>query len=321
MATLGLTSYITPQMLLSFASGVDWTTFPKAGASAPQQATAQLEICEAVTADMDTIANMTLRATLETEQELGPDWIITILPNGWARFRLSNWPILQIVSAQVASALASPMSWTTIPPSALITEHNIPSSTGSIVPAAQGPGATAILVAPGYVDWSNGRKGYLVQTQTINGFPTTGIDQTASAGATSIHVDDITGWYNGTLGALGTVYDPPFHEHASVINATPDTAGSIQGPGTLAISQGLQFTHTPQVGSGTSPDQRILFSAMPPALIQAGYYLATYYGLIRGSTAAVMQSARGVAAPSGMARAQSWYTQAESIIKRYARVL
>jgi hypothetical protein len=308
-------------MLLAFASGVDWLTFPKAGASAPQQATAQLEICEAVTGDMDTIANMTLRATLETEQELGPDWIITMLPNGWTRFRLSNWPILQIISAQVASALASPTSWTAIPTSALITEHNIPSTTGSIVPSSQSPGATAVLIAPGYVDWSNGRKGYIVQTQTINGFPTTGMDQSCLAGAVSIHVDDITGWWNGTLGALGTIYDPPFHEHISVVGTNPDAAGAISGPGVLTLSQGLQFAHTPQVGSGTSPDLRVLVSCMPPALIQAGYYLATYYGLIRGSTAAVMQSARGVAAPSGVARAQSWYTQAESIIKRYARVL
>ena len=189
------------------------------------------------------------------------------------------------------------------------------SPTGTTVPSGAGPGPTAVLIAPGYVG-SGGRKGDLVQVTTVDGFPVAGIDTFAPAGSTAIHVDDITGW----LGALGTIYDSPYRENVLVSATTPDTAGMIEGPGTLTLTSATQFSHTPVISVPNTPDQRILISSMPSALIQAGFYIATHYGLIRGSTAAVMQSARGQAAPSGTKAAIDWYSQAEKIIARYARV-
>jgi hypothetical protein len=200
-----------------------------------------------------------------------------------------------------------------------MTEHTGLPLTGSIVPTGAGPGPTAILIGPGYVDWSNGRNGYLVQVTTINGFPVAGIDVTARAGDRSIHVDDITGWWNGTAGARGVIYDSPYREDAVVSGATPDTAGAISGPGTLALTQPLAFDHVPVVGP-YQPAQRILFSAMPSALITAGLYLATYYGLVRGATGAVMQSGRGMAAPSGKQGANTWREDAKELLSRFARV-
>ena len=316
MTTVGLSPYITPAMLLSSNYGVSWSTFPRPGASAAEQVSSQLDYCWTVTADMDTLASMALRATVDTETEFGPDWIITILPNGWARFRLSNWPILQIVSAQVSSSSATPPAWTTIPTTSLMTEHAGLPLTGSTVPTGAGPGPTAALIAPGYVG-GNGRKGDLVSVTSINGFPVAGIDTVAHAGDRSLHVDDITGW----IGARGTIYDPPYREPVSVSAATPDTTGEISGPGTLTLTTGLQFTHTPAVGVSGTPDQRILLSAMPAALIQAGYYFATHYGLMRGSTAAVMQSARGQAAPSQTKAVNDWWEKGAAVVARYSRVL
>jgi hypothetical protein len=307
-------------MLLSSNYGVNWATFPKNGASAPEQLAAQMNICAQATSEMDTLASMTLRATIDTESEQGPDFIITMRANGWARFRLSNWPILQIVSAQASPAQSVPPNWTTIPLSALMTEHTGLPLTGSIVPTGAGPGPTAVLIAPGYVNWANGRDGFLVQVTTINGFPVAGIDETASAGTSSIHVDDITGWWNGTAGARGTIFDDPLREPVVVAGATPDTTGAISGPGTLLLSAPLQFNHDPDVGVPGSPDQRILLSAMPSALINAGLYLATSYGLIRGSQGAIMQSGRGMAVQGGTKDAQSWRDQAVKILERYARV-
>jgi hypothetical protein len=318
--TIGLTPYLTPQMLLSSNYGISWGTFPRVGATPAEQVSAQLDICHTVTAEMDTLASLTLRATVDPEMEFGPDFIITILPNGWARFRLSNWPILQVVSAQVSPASSTPPTWTSIPSTSLTTEHAGLSLTGSIVPSGAGPGPTAVLIAPNYVDWQNGRKGYLVQVTTINGFPVAGMDATVHAGDHSIHVDDITGWWNGTSGARGTIYDPPYREPVVVGGATPDTAGAISGPGTLTLTSPLQFSHTPSVGGLYQADQRILLSAMPSALLQAGFYLATYYGLIRGATGAVVQAARGQAAPSGVKAAGTWREAAIAILERYARV-
>jgi hypothetical protein len=324
--TIGLTPYITPAMLLNSNFGISWKSFPANGSSDPEQTAALLDVCSVVTSEMDTIANLTLRATVDTETEYGPDWIITMLPNGWSRFRLSNWPITQIVGAQVSPSSAVPPNWTTIPIDAIQTEHAALPNQDSIIPSGASPGATAALLAPGYVDWSNGRKGWLVQVTTINGFPMAGIDQTAAVGSKSIHVDDVTGWWNPTvsLGGRGVIYDPPFREVIEVVGAKQDdgsTVLGISGPGTLTLSQGLQFTHTPLVGSTTSADQRILVSSMPPALVQAGQYLSVHYGLIRGTTAAVVQTGRGQVMTSGLKGAMDWYTQAERIIERFGRVL
>ena len=317
--TIGQTTYLTPAMLLSTNYGVDWTTFPKPGSLYPAQVAAQQDMCAQVSSEMDTFST-TLRATVNTEQEQGPDFLITTRANGWARMRLVNWPILQIVSGQVSPSSSVPPTWTAIPSTALVTEHLALHPTGSIVPASSGPGPTAVLIAPGYVDWRNGRNGYVVQVTTISGFPVAGIDVAAHAGDLSVHVDDITGWWNGTAGARGTIFDPPYREMATVAGVTPDVAGAISGPGTLTLATPLQFPHIPITGVGQA-DQRILFSAMPSALINAGLYLATYYGLVRGSTAGVMQSARGQTVPSGVKAAGSWREAALELLKPYARVL
>ena len=322
MTTLpGLTTYVTPAMILANPNGVSWSTFPKPGASIADQISAQLDVCAIVNSEMDTIANQTLRATVDTEQEFGPDYIITVLKNGWGRFRLSHWPILEIIGAQVSSAGAVPPSWSTIPADQIITEHAGLPEFGTDVPSGSGPGPTAALIPPGYVGWWNGRKGLLVQITSINGFPVCGIDETAEAGATSIHVDDITGW----VGARGTIYDPPWRESVAVTEATPDITDAIAGPGTLTLAApGLKFRHAPLVGGDTEADQRILLSTMPNTLVLAGYYLATYYGLIRGATASVQQSVgrAAVATATSSARgAQDWYERAEKIISRYGRVL
>jgi hypothetical protein len=305
-------------MLLENNNGVDWTTFPKPGATLAAQIAAQESICARVTSEMDALAQ-TLRATVNVEQEQGPDFAVTTRSNGWVRFRSANWPIIQIVGAQCCSSGLVPPTWTSIPVAALMTEHTGLPATGSIVPTgATGP--TAILIGPGYVDWANGRNGYLIQITTISGFPVAGIDVAANAGDHFIHVDDITGWWNGTAGARGIIYDSPYREEAVVAGATPDVTGAITGPGTLLLTQALSFNHVPIVGP-YQPAQRVLFSAMPSALITAGLYLATYYGLVRGATGAVMQSSRGVSAPSGKQGANTWRDDAKEILSRWARSL
>jgi len=309
-------------MLLATGIGIDWSSFPTEGASVPDQVSAQQEICATVTSTLDSMANQTLRATVDVEQEFGPDFIITILPNGWARFRLSHWPILQLVSAQYCvSGGAAPVTWTPIPANALMMEHSGLPVTGTIVPSGPGPNPTAALIGPGYINWYNGRKGWLLQVTSINGFPVAGIDEATIVGATSVHVDDIGGWWNGTAGARGIIFDPPWRESATCAGSTPDVTGAINGPGTLTLANPLQFPHRPSVGLDNTPSQKILLSAMPHGIIQAGYYLATHYGLIRGATAAVMQSSRGQVITSGMRGAMDWYGLAEKAMEPYARAV
>jgi len=269
---------------------------------------------------MDTIANMTLRATQDTETELGPDFIITLKSNGWARFRMTTWPILYLVSGEVSPASSGVSTGILIPGSALMPEHSGLPHTGSLVPSVS-PGPTAAMIAPGYVDWNNGRNGYVVSITSISGWPVCGIDVAASAGASSIHVDDITGWWlDDSGGSRGTIYDPPLREVVTASGVMPDITGEITGSGTLSLANPLQFSHTPNVGGSAQADQRILLSAMPAALIQAGYYFGNHYGLLRGATAAVMQSARGTAAPSSLKAANDWYAMGVEQVSRFARV-
>ena len=306
-------------MLLANPNGIAWSTFPKPGASDADQIAAQLDICDTLTSTMDTLASMTLRASLDVEQEWGPDFAITVMPNGWTRFRLSSYPILWVTEASYSLAAGSPR-WNSIPTDAVLLEHTGLPLTGTIIPSGTAAAPVAVLIAPGYVGWGAGRKGYLVRVQAITGYPVAGIDEPAEDGDVALHVDDITGWYDGTAGARGVIYDPPLRESVTVAGTTPDVPGAISGPGTLALTAPLQFDHRPLVGLGNKPDQKIVLSTMPPALIQAGYYLATHYGLIRGATAATMQSGRSQVSTGGMGAAQDWYDRAERTLSRYGRV-
>ncbi len=263
-------------------------------------------------------ASQELRATITPEQDYGPDRTITVLPNDFGRFQLSRWPVLQIVSGRWSGAMLPP-SWQAIATTAMTTETSYLAPYGSIVGdgAAQGP--NAVLIAPGIVSWWGGRKGTLVQVTYLNGWPTCGIDQSAVAGATTIHVDDITGWWNGTAGARGTIYDPPWREDVTVTGApTPDIAGASSGPGTLPVSA-LQFPHAPTEASTTTPNLTVLLTTMPRSLLQAGLFFAAYYGLLRGSQAAVMQTAGGQKL-SGSSSVDAWYERGQKIMAHYARV-
>ena len=271
-----------------------------------------------MTSECDTVANETLRAIVDSEDEFGPDYTITVLSSGWTRFRFpGQTPILQIISARVcAAATTGPPTWTNIPVASMATEGSLVSPSGTTIPVtATGP--IAVLIPPGYVNWSNGRKGFRVQVTAICGYPVAGIDQPADAAATSIHVDDITGW----LGARGTIFDPPKREQVQVSSVTPDVPGAISGPGALGLVTGLKYAHIPTIGNPDLPDQTILVTAMPQALRQAGLYFAVHYGLIRGSSAAIMQAGRGQVVTAGVQTAQDWHALGMTEIKRWARVV
>lgn len=314
-----MTPFITPTMLLSSGMGLDWKSYPDADASAEEVLAAQTDVCWAATSAMAMEANQELRATVNTEVEFGPDRTISIRSNGWARMQLSRWPVLQILSASVSGALGPPQ-WTAIPLTSLITEHSALPPYGSIVPDGAGQGPNSILIAPGFVSWWGGRNGTMLQMEYLNGWPIAGIDQAVVAGATSCHVDDITGWWNGTAGAMGVIYDPPWREAITILGATPDIAGAVAGPGRLTTTP-FQFAHTPVVGQTTVPDQTVLLSTMPRSLIQAGLYFGTHYGLIRGAQAAVIATPGGQVVVSGTKVAQDWYEKGKDIMVKYARAV
>jgi hypothetical protein len=315
---MSLTPFLTPTMLLQSGLGVDWGSYPDSEASPEEQLAAQMAVCWDVTSTMAMEAGQGLRASVTAEQDFGPDRTITILRNGWARMQLRRWPVLQIIGGQWSGAIA-PQQWNAIPTTSLLPEIPLLASYGTIVGDSSADGPNAILVAPGIVTWWGGRLGTILQITYLNGWPVCGIDTACVAGATSVHVDDITGWWNGTTGARGVIQDPPWREDVTVTGApTPDTVGANSGPGTLPVTA-LQFPHTPIIGKPNVIDQTVLLTTMPSSLLRGGYYFAAHYGLLRGAQAAVMQTTHGQVVSSGVKAAADWYSQGQEVLRHYAR--
>ncbi len=224
----------------------------------------QLNILGRATARVDGYCRQVLRATAVPEELYGPDYYVTVQNgSGLGRAILSYWPILQITQVQV-SPNSFPRQWTTVPSGFYDIERPPIPMFGSVAPAAAPIGGQAILIAQGYVNWCNGRNGFVVRVSYINGWPHCSLTAAVSAGATSLPVDDCTGWAItgefGQVGAAGLVYDSGAQETVQVT-----AASATSGPGNLTISSALSYAHQANVMVTTLPqsvvDATILFSA------------------------------------------------------------
>lgn len=307
--------YLGVQELLDAPTGIDWTSIPKRGASADAQRAEQVLHCHRVSDRMDELAGQNLMATVDTEEQQGPDfWLTVDNSTGEGRLVCSRWPILQIVSGQwapAASYSASGPPWQPIQTWQMRTESPLLGELGSLAPGASAAGPNAIRFAPGIVDWSNGRRGCRIQTTYLNGWPNAVIQASTAkpngpaTGDTTVHVDDITGW----TGVAGRIYDGASTELITASSITPDTAGATSGAGLLNLTAALTFAHAPGV--------RV--SAMPATLQWAGLLLATAMALTRGATAIAAQSVRGTIAGSGRS-IEDLMVEAETILVPYGRV-
>jgi hypothetical protein len=263
-------------------------------------------LCARATARANSYVNQVLRATIDTELMHGPDYRVTVGPasggsrspaywlgGGWstynARIILSRWPILAVNSVQTCPATLWPRVWTSLP--AGMFEPEVPpiGLQGSSSPAADAMGGQAILVAPGWIDWCNGRNGWAVLIQYTNGFPHSGLTAAASAGTGTLTVDDTTGWalpaYSGTpTGATGVVKDAGQQE---TIHVTASSATS--GPGTLTLSSNLVYNHA----AGT------LVTTLPASVEQACLLFCAAEALTRGATTTTIHDIGGHAQQTG----------------------
>ena len=130
-----------------------------------------------------------------------------------------------------------------------------------------------------------GRNRFRVAFTYISGWPHTSLTAAAAAGASTIGVDDCTGWLltgtNGeTVGAAGIVYDAMGGGQEPV---TFTAASATTGPGTLTLSSPLHYAHAPG----------IMVSALPQTVIWATALLAGEAALTRGATATTIQTTGG----------------------------
>jgi hypothetical protein len=281
------TPYVVPSVLVSAPTGISWSSIGGGRGSTPQQQNAeQLNLCVRATAMIDAYCGMPLRATVDTETLSGPDgYRVSIRPNGTARLMLSRSPVVKVLSGQVSSAAAFPPQWRAIAADQWAPEKPLIGVYGTSAPASAGEGSQAVLLAPGWLSWRAGRYGSLIQVTYINGWPHGSLAQDVAAAASSLSVDDVTGW----LGAAGIIHDGGSQEAISVTAVTPSTVGALSGPGTLTLASPLVSAHR----SGT------MVSALPGTVVWAGILFCVSQALTRGATATTVQSQPGSAGGGG----------------------
>ena len=299
-------------MLVNSPLGVAWSTIPNVGASSDAQLDAVTDICWAATAEVDNIVNQVLRATLDVEEFYLPDaggpGHSAFYPNGMVKVGCSRWPILAATGGQLSVAAAFPPNWTTIPANRLrVAGSLLPVAGSSVGGLAYGP--QEIMVAPGYIDWSCGRRGWLLQLSYTNGWPHAGITADAAEGAMSLTVDDTAGWAVGG----NTIAQIPDGAETETITVT--AASATSGPGTLTLAAGLVYAHTASVKAP------VLVTTMPASVRWATSLLAAAQALVRGAYAITVQDMAGAEESGKDSGIEGLKTEAEIILHPYSAVV
>lgn len=238
---------------------------------------------------------------------------MTVDNTGTGRIMTSRWPVTAILGGQVSPRATIPRSWTTVPVSAMDFEDPPMTYLSPVVEGAAGAGGQAVLVAPGYVSWANGRNGYSFQLAYLNGWPHAGVTSTVTQGATEVEVDDVT----GMAGATCMLYDGSATETVTVSSAAATSpvklpmGGTVQaGPGTLTLSSGTAYAHE----AGT------VVSALPADIMWAVILYAAAQVLAEGATAVAIPEIAGAMTSGGKGTADL-IKESRRILMPYRRII
>lgn len=312
--------YITPQLIASAPTGVPWSQIPESGASVLAQYAEQQNMCWRSTSEIDRICNQVLRATLDIEEETGPDYRLTVENStGIAHLPAAQWPILSIVAGQCQAATAFDDNWYAVPAGKIRPRTTISTfgGVGSTIPGAAANGPSEFAIAPGYVSSFAGRNGVRLQIAYLNGWPHAGLTTTVAGGTQQLAVDDVT----GMLGAAPMIYDGAQTEQVTVTAVTAAASVTVMGvtvpvgPGTLSLAAPLAYTHTVTPGQ-----DQILVTAMPASVQWAGILLCAEQALEAGIEGLVISDIRGEAQSTGGA-VKDLKLEAELILSSYHRFM
>jgi hypothetical protein len=310
----GLTPYVTPELLIQSPTGISWSSLvPGRNTTQPQLLAAQANLCAMASDMVDEYCAQPLRATIDPLELTGPGPRVQV-PGGCRKpctLIMKRWPVLSVVSIQV-SLNSFPRAWSTVTAGQYGPKVPVAGLYGSVAPPAAGEGGQAISLAPGWITWDYGRDGFVVQCSYVNGWPHAGMTAQAAQGATSLQVDDCTGWavtsaLTGTTGATGTVYDAAAQE---VIHVT--AASATQGPGTLTLAAPLTYAHAAGV----------IVSTLPRTVIMGAIWFAASIALTRGATATSNREipASG-ASTAGPEKPEDLICKARKLLAPYARII
>jgi hypothetical protein len=286
------TPYITPAMLTTAPTGIAWSIIPMPRATNQQQFAEQWNICSRATDIVNGYTNQVFRSTIDYEEISVPDFYATIQNyTGQVRWILTRWPVTAILAAQT-SPNALPPSWSSVTTGAWRIETPVLGTYNSYLPGGSGgSGGQTIYLACGTADWSFGRNGFLVGCSYQNGWPHSGLMTSVEAGATTLPVDDVTGF----AGAAAYIYDGASSESVVVTSAVANapitlpnsTATAQAGPGTVTLSSPLQYAHT-----GGNPTN-VIISSIPQDVIWATVLAAMVQALDSGIVAITAQNIPG----------------------------
>jgi hypothetical protein len=256
-----------------------------------------------------------LRSTADTEFFTGPGQprCNQDRNTGNGVLQVRRWPVTQVLAIQTSKARSFPRAWSPVPAGQWDIRHPLIASADSASATAPDGGWT-IDVAPGYINWAYGRAGLRVQCSYVNGWPHTALTANSLAGATSLSVDDVTGW----AGAQGFCYDGASTEQMSATAVAaasplvlPNRAGTAQaGLGTITLSSPLTFPHA----AGT------VVSALPATVQDAVILLACSRVLEAGIDSIIIQTLPGGHSSAGM-DSEALATEAELILDHFMRVI
>lgn len=275
---------------------------------------------------VDTYCRQVLRATVDNEQLTGPGAPrFGFLPDT-DQFLLSmrRWPISQILAIQYAQN-RPPLSWSTVQANAYVIDQPLIGLYTDTASATAPDGGNTIQLNPCAIGSGSSMSGRFSRgawrsnslrllVSYTNGWPHTSLTAAATADATTIQVDDVTGW----VGASGFCYDGSATEQVAVTAvsastplALPNGAGMAQtGPGTVTLSAPLTFAHE----AGT------LVSALPANVMQATILIATSQVLDSGIESISAQTLSGSTSLGGKG-VQDLIGQIKDLLNPYRRVI
>ncbi len=309
------TPYITPDMLINAPTGISWSTIPNYDSTPDQQFAEQLNMCWRATHFINGYTGTVMRATIDTEEVLGPDYRLTIdtYNTGLARFIVSRWPVSSVVSAQYTASGTVPPQWTAIPLNQMFIQT--PNFVTSGISSTGGTGSYAIMIGGGNLTWFAGRNGYRVQIQYVNGWAHAGIVENAAAGSTTLSVDDCAGMMVWDVSNTLTGISMWIYDGANTELVTVESTTATYGPGTVTLAAPTQFGH-----NGTAVES-IVMSALPEDIQQAAILHASYQALVRGATAITVQAMPGSEQGGGGSHSTTILNDAQTLLDPYRRVL
>jgi hypothetical protein len=314
------TPYVTPGMITNAPTGISWSIIPFPKSTSSQQFAEQTNICWRATQIVDGYVNQVFRSTIDNEQRSGPgDFRVNVEQDtGVVRWILTRSPVTEILAVQTASAAMFPRQWTQVPSGMWDIEVPLIGVYGSYVSGGSGAaGGQAILIAPGYAGWGLGRQGYRLATSYLNGWPHAGLMADATAGASTLTVDDVT----GMAGATVFIYDGASTERVHVNSVTANADVTLpNGAAPHPLARDDHALHAPGVQSPGGNPATVTVSAIPTDVLWATVLAATTQALDAGITSVSIQNLPGSETVGGHG-IQELITHYELLLEPYKRVI